>query len=106
MEYLRPVPHLKPLGSAITSVFVSTFATLPAMWIIFSLVAGALARPRTTGDIKKETNFTSTNLSTFTGYGYGKSNKADWDNATEVTHLSGQKELNMGLHTPLACALM
>ncbi|KAF7357080.1 hypothetical protein MSAN_01302100 [Mycena sanguinolenta] len=26
LEYLRPVPRLKPLGSAITSVFVSTFA--------------------------------------------------------------------------------
>ncbi|KAJ7342802.1 hypothetical protein DFH08DRAFT_938173 [Mycena albidolilacea] len=44
MDYLRPVPHLKPLGSAITSVFVSTFAMLSALWTIFSLGAGALAR--------------------------------------------------------------
>ncbi|KAJ7323318.1 hypothetical protein DFH08DRAFT_350871 [Mycena albidolilacea] len=44
MEYLRPVPRLKPLGSAITSVFVSTFAMLSALWTIFSLGAGALAR--------------------------------------------------------------
>ncbi|KAJ7660681.1 hypothetical protein DFH06DRAFT_1400031, partial [Mycena polygramma] len=28
LEYLRPVPRLKPLGSAITSVFVSTFAMI------------------------------------------------------------------------------
>ncbi|KAJ7846485.1 hypothetical protein B0H14DRAFT_3138766 [Mycena olivaceomarginata] len=44
MDYLRPVPQLKPLGSAITSVFVSTFAMLSALWTIFSLGAGALAR--------------------------------------------------------------
>jgi hypothetical protein len=44
MDYLRPVPRLKPLGSAITSVFVSTFAMLSALWTIFSLGAGALAR--------------------------------------------------------------
>ncbi|KAJ7844862.1 hypothetical protein B0H14DRAFT_2584952 [Mycena olivaceomarginata] len=44
MHYLRPVPRLKPLSSAITSVFVSTFAMLSALWTIFSLGAGALAR--------------------------------------------------------------
>jgi hypothetical protein len=44
MDYLRPVPRLKPLGSAITSVFVSTFAMLSALWTIFPLGAGALAR--------------------------------------------------------------
>jgi hypothetical protein len=44
MDYLRPVPRLKSLGSAITSVFVSTFAMLSALWTIFSLGAGALAR--------------------------------------------------------------
>ncbi|KAJ7803598.1 hypothetical protein B0H14DRAFT_2887287 [Mycena olivaceomarginata] len=44
MDYLRPVPRLKPLGSAITSVFVSMFAMLSALWTIFSLGAGALAR--------------------------------------------------------------
>jgi hypothetical protein len=41
MFYLRPVPRLKALGSAITSVFVSTFAMLFALWTIFTLVAGA-----------------------------------------------------------------
>lgn len=46
MEYLRPVSRMKPVGSAITSVFVSTFAMLSAMWTVFSLVAGALARRR------------------------------------------------------------
>ncbi|KAJ6488397.1 hypothetical protein DFH09DRAFT_1105628 [Mycena vulgaris] len=44
MLYLRSVPRLKPLGSAITSVFVSTFAMLSVLWTIFSLIAGALAR--------------------------------------------------------------
>ncbi|KAF7336484.1 hypothetical protein MSAN_02303100 [Mycena sanguinolenta] len=44
LEYLRSVPRLKPLGSAVTSVFVSTFAMLSVMWTAFSLVAGALAR--------------------------------------------------------------
>ncbi|KAJ7808480.1 hypothetical protein B0H14DRAFT_3881464 [Mycena olivaceomarginata] len=44
MDYLRPVPRLKPLGSAITSIFVSTFAMLSALWTIFSLGAGTLAR--------------------------------------------------------------
>ncbi|KAJ7238975.1 hypothetical protein C8J57DRAFT_112927 [Mycena rebaudengoi] len=47
MYYLRPVPRLKPLGSAITSVFVSTFAMLSTLWTIFSLVAGTIARSRT-----------------------------------------------------------
>lgn len=44
MEYSRTVPRLKPLGSAITSVFVSTFAMLSSIWTVFSLTAGALAR--------------------------------------------------------------
>ncbi|KAF7343596.1 hypothetical protein MSAN_01980100 [Mycena sanguinolenta] len=44
LEYLRSVPRLKPLGSAVTGVFVSTFAILSVMWTAFSLVAGALAR--------------------------------------------------------------
>ncbi|KAJ7677539.1 hypothetical protein B0H17DRAFT_1139556 [Mycena rosella] len=43
MPYLRSVPRLKPLGSAITSVFVSTFAMLSVAWTIFSLIAGAVA---------------------------------------------------------------
>jgi hypothetical protein len=44
MDYLRLVPRLKPLGSAITSIFVSTFAMLSALWTVFSLGAGVLAR--------------------------------------------------------------
>ncbi|KAJ7207559.1 hypothetical protein GGX14DRAFT_635518 [Mycena pura] len=43
LQYLRSTPRIKPLGSAITSVFVSTFAMLSALWTIFSIVAGALA---------------------------------------------------------------
>ncbi|KAK6981534.1 hypothetical protein R3P38DRAFT_3459982 [Favolaschia claudopus] len=44
MEYSRTVPKLKPLGSAMTSVFVSTFAMLSTIWAIFSLIAGVLAK--------------------------------------------------------------
>ncbi|KAJ6449895.1 hypothetical protein C8R45DRAFT_1084119 [Mycena sanguinolenta] len=47
MLYLRSVPQLKPLGSAITSVFVSTFAMLSALWSIFNVIAGAYARSQT-----------------------------------------------------------
>ncbi|KAJ7698771.1 hypothetical protein B0H14DRAFT_3036724 [Mycena olivaceomarginata] len=43
INYLRTVPRLKPLGAAITSVFVSTFAMLSTLWTVFSLVAGVLA---------------------------------------------------------------
>ncbi|KAJ6456291.1 hypothetical protein C8R47DRAFT_1328761 [Mycena vitilis] len=41
LQYLRPVPRLKPLGSAITSVFVATFAMVSTVWTIFSVVAKA-----------------------------------------------------------------
>ncbi|KAJ6479159.1 hypothetical protein C8R45DRAFT_1156804 [Mycena sanguinolenta] len=44
LEYLRSVPRLKPQGSAVTSVFVSTFAMLSVIWTVFTLVAGAIAR--------------------------------------------------------------
>ncbi|KAJ6490858.1 hypothetical protein C8R45DRAFT_928691 [Mycena sanguinolenta] len=43
MQYLRPIPRIKPLGSALTSVFVSTFAMILVLWTIFSVIAGALA---------------------------------------------------------------
>ncbi|KAJ7655532.1 hypothetical protein B0H17DRAFT_1265528 [Mycena rosella] len=49
MPYLRSVPQLKSLGSAITSVFVSTFAMLSGAWTIFSLISGALAASHTGG---------------------------------------------------------
>ncbi|KAJ7474935.1 hypothetical protein FB451DRAFT_1397805 [Mycena latifolia] len=44
INYLRPVPRLKPLGAAVTNIFVSTFAMLSALWTVFSLVAGAFAK--------------------------------------------------------------
>ncbi|KAJ6459343.1 hypothetical protein C8R45DRAFT_942366 [Mycena sanguinolenta] len=44
LEYLRTVPRLKPMGSAVTSVFVSTFAMLSVTLTVFSLLAGARAR--------------------------------------------------------------
>ncbi|KAJ7174841.1 hypothetical protein C8R46DRAFT_1252954 [Mycena filopes] len=43
ITYLRPVQHLKPLGSAVTSVFVSTFAMVSVLWTIFSIGAGIVA---------------------------------------------------------------
>ncbi|KAJ7629323.1 hypothetical protein B0H17DRAFT_1284978 [Mycena rosella] len=46
MPYLRSVPRLKPLRSAITSVFVSTFAMLSVTRTIFSLIAGTVAASR------------------------------------------------------------
>ncbi|KAJ7084951.1 hypothetical protein C8R44DRAFT_821765 [Mycena epipterygia] len=54
MFYSRPVPRLKPLGSAITSVFVSTFAMLSTLWAIFSVVAGVFARARTNAHLAKK----------------------------------------------------
>jgi hypothetical protein len=48
-EYLRPVPRLKPLGSAITSVFVSTFAMVSTVWTIFSFVARAFVHSPDSG---------------------------------------------------------
>ncbi|KAJ7174793.1 hypothetical protein C8R46DRAFT_1081772 [Mycena filopes] len=50
ISYLRPVPRLKPLGSALTSVFVSTFAMVSVLWTVFSLVAGIIvARSENSG---------------------------------------------------------
>ncbi|KAJ7174811.1 hypothetical protein C8R46DRAFT_1214984 [Mycena filopes] len=43
INYLRPVPRLKPLGSALSSIFVSTFAMVSVVWTVFSLIAGGMA---------------------------------------------------------------
>jgi hypothetical protein len=43
MSYIRTVPRLKPLGAAITSVFVSTFAMVSVLWQVFSFIAAALS---------------------------------------------------------------
>ncbi|KAJ7887395.1 hypothetical protein B0H13DRAFT_2534293 [Mycena leptocephala] len=43
MSYIRTVPRLKPLGTAITSVFVSTFAMVSVLWQVFSFIAVALS---------------------------------------------------------------
>lgn len=43
MSYIRTVPRLKPLGAAITSVFVSTFAMVSVLWHAFSFIAAALS---------------------------------------------------------------
>ncbi|KAJ7731253.1 hypothetical protein B0H16DRAFT_1893412, partial [Mycena metata] len=44
LPYLRTAPRLKPLGSAITSIFVSTFAMLSVAWTIFNTIAGAFIK--------------------------------------------------------------
>ncbi|KAJ7092951.1 hypothetical protein B0H15DRAFT_947762 [Mycena belliarum] len=46
MPYLRSVPRVKPLGSAIISVFTSTFAMLSVAWTVFNVIATALAQLR------------------------------------------------------------
>ncbi|KAJ7697920.1 hypothetical protein B0H14DRAFT_2649691 [Mycena olivaceomarginata] len=93
MEYLRPVPHLKPLGSAITSVFVSTFAMLSVMWTIFSFIAGALTRSRTTpsdtGHLDAALDGTNENLS----YHEKLAMEEVWDESKTIL-LAGQKEPN------------
>ncbi|KAJ7162357.1 hypothetical protein C8R46DRAFT_1283197 [Mycena filopes] len=43
MLYLRPISRLKPWGTAMTSVFVSTFAMLSVLWTVFNVIAGILA---------------------------------------------------------------
>jgi hypothetical protein len=43
MSYICTVPRLKPLGAAITSVFVSTFAMVSVRWQAFSFIATALS---------------------------------------------------------------
>ncbi|KAK6974069.1 hypothetical protein R3P38DRAFT_3239931 [Favolaschia claudopus] len=42
LEYLRPAPRRKSLGSAIVAVFVATFTMLSAVWTVFGLVATGL----------------------------------------------------------------
>ncbi|KAJ7810486.1 hypothetical protein B0H14DRAFT_2863394, partial [Mycena olivaceomarginata] len=75
MDYLRPVLRLKPLGSAITSVFVSTFAMLSALWTIFSLGAGALARR--TAPARQRLSMYADSEETISG-----ENDSGWDMAT------------------------
>ncbi|KAJ7858469.1 hypothetical protein B0H14DRAFT_2577686 [Mycena olivaceomarginata] len=82
MEYLRPVPHLKPLGSAIT-----------IMWTIFSFIAGALTRSRTTpsdtGHLDAALDGTNENLS----YHEKLAMEEVWDESKTIL-LAGQKEPN------------
>ncbi|KAJ6468590.1 hypothetical protein DFH09DRAFT_1222257, partial [Mycena vulgaris] len=77
MLYLRPVPRLKPLGSAITSVFVSTFAMLSVLWTIFSLIAGALTRSYT--DTTHDQNDGPSILRTSRNWEARKLAKEEWD---------------------------
>jgi hypothetical protein len=44
--YLTPVFKQKPLGQAISAVFVSTFSMLSAIWATFTLVASAIVTAR------------------------------------------------------------
>ncbi|KAJ7747809.1 hypothetical protein B0H16DRAFT_1692335 [Mycena metata] len=51
VEYLRSIPRLKPLGSAVTAVFTSTFAMVSVLWTVFSIIAGAIAARSVQTDI-------------------------------------------------------
>ncbi|KAK0494542.1 hypothetical protein EDD18DRAFT_1174915 [Armillaria luteobubalina] len=44
MSYLRPVFHRKPMLSAISSVFVATFAMVSAAWSLFHFIAGSFCQ--------------------------------------------------------------
>ncbi|KAJ7318440.1 hypothetical protein DFH08DRAFT_892546 [Mycena albidolilacea] len=97
MPYLRPVPQLKALGSALTSVFVSTFAMLSVLWTIFSAIAGAYVSshsdndkpqkeksgPHTERDLEKQTALLD-----------------EWD-STETSIFSHEEEHKGSQHTML-----
>ncbi|KAJ7881514.1 hypothetical protein B0H14DRAFT_3433889 [Mycena olivaceomarginata] len=103
MEYLHSVPRVKPLGSAITSVFVATFAMLSVMWTIFSLIAGTLAKRRTAPEENRTAHTTSRDLSmTSMAYGDAKLGTAEWDDESEVTLVASLQEPNMAWNVPLA----
>ncbi|KAK6984917.1 hypothetical protein R3P38DRAFT_3450828 [Favolaschia claudopus] len=59
-EYSRTIPKLKPTGSAVTSVFVSTFVMLSTAWTAFSFVAGILGRMWGDRVAKREASLRST----------------------------------------------
>ncbi|KAJ6490875.1 hypothetical protein C8R45DRAFT_991061 [Mycena sanguinolenta] len=101
MEYLRPIPRIKPLGSALTSVFVSTFAMISVLWTIFSVIAGALAGARivhddngrdesTLGMFRKSSSDLETGIAPIEG--------AD---ASQVTLLAHDGELSLRWQTTL-----
>ncbi|KAJ7174772.1 hypothetical protein C8R46DRAFT_1347826, partial [Mycena filopes] len=57
INYLRPVPRVKPLGSALTSVFVSTFAMVSVLWTVFCLIAGVIAARSETASTQRNPLF-------------------------------------------------
>jgi hypothetical protein len=59
MSYIRTVPRLKPLGAAITSVFVSTFAMVSVLWQVFSFIAAALCDKGSGKSILLQEKYTS-----------------------------------------------
>ncbi|KAF7325371.1 hypothetical protein MSAN_02514400 [Mycena sanguinolenta] len=101
MEYLRPVPRIKPLGSALTSVFVSTFAMISVLWTIFSVIAGALAGARTVHDVNRRNESTLgkfRNSSSELQNGMAVMEEVD---ASQVTLLGHDRELNAAWQTTL-----
>ncbi|KAJ6600251.1 hypothetical protein DFH09DRAFT_1070069 [Mycena vulgaris] len=86
MLYLRLVPHLKPLGSAITSIFVSTFAMLSVLWTIIGLIAGVLAGSQLGGS----TRFTF-NLAAVEGLGRPQVGHGGNSGASLFTREKGDK---------------
>ncbi|KAJ6478438.1 hypothetical protein DFH09DRAFT_1292857 [Mycena vulgaris] len=97
MLYLRSVPRLKPLGSAITSVFVSTFAMLSVLWTIFSLIAGALAGSQ--ADIAEDPKHVPSisQMSRISDDRKSALEEADWDGSEAI--FAPENEDKASLHT-------
>ncbi|KAJ6463100.1 hypothetical protein DFH09DRAFT_1492310 [Mycena vulgaris] len=97
MGYLRSVPRLKPLGSAITSVFVSTFAMLSVLWTLFTLIAGALAASHS--DTREDPNEVSA-VKSISGIGKNSEDRRSvmeetvW-NGSEASLFAPEKEDNL-----------
>ncbi|KAJ6488395.1 pheromone A receptor-domain-containing protein [Mycena vulgaris] len=97
MLYLRSVPRLKPLGSATTSVFVSTFAMLSVLWTIFSLIAGALAGSQ--ADIAEDPKHVPSisQMSRISDDRKSALEEADWDGSEAI--FAPENEDKASLHT-------
>ncbi|KAF8185541.1 hypothetical protein K438DRAFT_1765767 [Mycena galopus ATCC 62051] len=100
MEYLRSIPRIKPLGSAITSVFVSTFAMLSVLWTIFSVIAGALAAARNAPTNRTGDYTTGNGGCTTTELEDGKAIMEEM-NTSEGSLLAHQTECVPAWHVPL-----
>ncbi|KAJ7278450.1 hypothetical protein C8J57DRAFT_1306988 [Mycena rebaudengoi] len=101
MFYLRPVPRLKPLGSAITSVFVSTFAMLSTLWSLFHIVAGAFARPDSTQTDDSVANVQVLRAYSLVGSGSEKQGFIDGRDRSNSSLPSASNEEYQSLHATM-----